>query len=212
MVELSFDSLAFVFNLVVAPGYFAGVAGGIPLVLVAALSSRRVRPVSRAISLRGENPTVHGGEDVTAYVAVVPALGALALGALASGSEDTLGALPGTVGLAVTLAALLGVTLLVRYAGLDAERTLYNAPLGLPSGLAWSFLVFVAPGGFAQWNIPFLDGAAATLAWGVFPAVLAFTPALVGIAVARWRGCRKKVVAACAQPEAEAEATTRRAR
>ena len=184
MVDLSFDSLVFVFGLVVSLGYFAGVAGGVPLAIAAALLNRWVRPTRRAI----------------AYVVVVPAVGVLALGALASGFDDPLGMAPVTVGLAVTLTVLWGVPLvvgrgvLVRYAGLDGDRALYNALLGLPVGLVASFVVFLSPGAVGRSNMLFLDGAAAVVAWVAFLAVLVFGPALVGMAVARYGGGRKKAV------------------
>jgi hypothetical protein len=184
MVDLSFESFVYVFGLVIALGYFAGVAGGIPLAIAAALLNRRVRPVWRAI----------------AYVAVIPAVGVVALAVLSSGFDDPFGMLPGAVALAATLAALWGIPLLVgrlllvRYTALSADRALYNALLGLPVALLVSLLVFVAPGGFARRNIVFLDGIAAVVAWAVFLAVLVFGPAVVGLAVARWRGGRKKAV------------------
>jgi hypothetical protein len=184
MVDLSFESLASVFGLVVALGYFAGVAAGFPLALGAAPLSRWVHPVSRAI----------------VYVAVLPALGVLVLAVAVASLEDPVGGVPGALGLAVTLALLWGVplvvgrALLVRYAGLDAEQALYDTLLGLPVGLLASLLVFVAPGGFARRNILFLDGAAAVVAWAAFPAVLVFVPVMVAMAVARYGGGRKKTV------------------
>lgn len=66
--------------------------------------------------------------------------------------------------------------------------------LGLPVDLLASFVVFVAPGGFARRNILFFDGAAAVLAWVVFLATIVLVPALVGMAVARYSGGRKKTV------------------
>jgi len=184
MVGLSFESLSYVFGLVLALGYFAGVAGGIPLALLAALLNRWVRPVHRAI----------------AYVAVIPAVGVLALAALASGFDDPFGMAPAALGLVVTLGGLWGIplavgrALLVRYAGLDGERALYNALLGLPVALLASFLVFLAPAGVGRSNILFLDGAAAVLAWAVFLALLVFGPAAVGMAITRYGSSREKAV------------------
>ena len=184
MVGFSFESLVFVFGLVVALGYFAGVAAGIPLALAAALLSRRVQPVSRAI----------------AYVVVIPVLGVLVLAVTVASVDDPLGGVPGALGLAVTLALLWGVplvvgrALLVRYADLEPERALYDTLLGLPVGLLASSIVFVAPGGFARRNILLLDGVAVLLAWAVFLAVIVFVPALVGLAVARYGGGRKNGV------------------
>jgi hypothetical protein len=131
-----------------------------------------------------------------AVVAGVP-LSLVALAALVGGVEDPFGGVPAAATVAVVLALVWGVPLfvgrsvLVRAAGLDGEGALYYALCGLPVGLLGSLIVAVAPGGFGRYNLLFLNGAAALVAWTAFLAVLAFAPALVRLALAR-RGRRRE--------------------
>ena len=177
--------LLYFFDLAIALGYFLAVGAGIPLALGALLLARRVKPVARAI----------------AYVAVLPAVGLVVLAVFQASVDDPLGGVPLVLSLAVVLGLMWGVpllvgrTLLLRFADVSPERALSGALLGLPVGLLASFVVFVAPGGFARRNILFLDGPVAALAWAVFLGVLVFGPALVGMAVARYGGDRKNAAA-----------------
>jgi hypothetical protein len=171
------------FGLSVALGYFLAVIAGIPLSLAALVLTRWVDP-TRALGA----------------VALLPAVGLVVLAVLTGRAEDPFGALPGVATVGVVLAfvwgvpLLVGLALLVRFGGRPARVALRDTRVGLPVGLLGSVLVFVAPGG-TRYNILFLDGVAAVLAWMVFLSVLVFGPTLAGVAVARIGRGRKKVAA-----------------
>lgn len=102
--------------------------------------------------------------------------------------------LAGVVTFASGLAALLGLvvvpllvgrSILRRVTGLDRENALRYAVTGWPLALAASFGLYVAPGGVARYNITFLDGPLALLAWAAWLAVVLFGPGVVGIGLVR---------------------------
>ena len=64
--------------------------------------------------------------------------------------------------------------------GIDREDALRVAVTAWPLALAGSFALFVAPGGFARYNITFLSGAAAVLAWLAWGVVVLVGPGLLG--------------------------------
>ncbi|WP_255195484.1 hypothetical protein [Halorarius litoreus] len=78
----------------------------------------------------------------------------------------------------------LGVGLLDRR-GTAPQAAALLAAIGLPVGLALSFLVFLAPGGFYRYNITFLTGPAAWLAWSAFLAAVVLLPVALAVALER---------------------------
>lgn len=161
-------------GLLVVIGFLLAAVGAVPLALAAFLLSRRVRPFARALGYAG------------AVIAVLVVALSAAVATFA----------PGAGGVVATVAAVLGVVLwalplavarwvLVRR-GIDPERALRLATVGLPVALLASLpLVF---GDFTRYNITFLTGVEAVLAWTALALVVLLGPAAVGLAVARSRG------------------------
>lgn len=67
--------------------------------------------------------------------------------------------------------------------GVDPEQALRNALIGLPVALLSSLLLVF--GGFNRYNITFLTGVEAVLAWTALALVVFVGPAVVGIVVER---------------------------
>jgi len=82
------------------------------------------------------------------------------------------------------LPLLLARELLVRR-GTEPERALRDATVGLPVALFVS--LFVVFGDFIRYNITFLDGIEAVLAWTTLALVVVLGPAAVGLAIDRVR-------------------------
>jgi hypothetical protein len=117
-----------------------------------------------------------------ATLALLAGLGLLTLGArialAVSGSV--------LLGLLVLWGLPLGLAFgLLDRRGVPTERAATLAAAGLPVGLALSFLVFLSPGGFYRYNITFLTGPAAWLAWTAFVAAVVLVPAAVAVALER---------------------------
>jgi len=88
----------------------------------------------------------------------------------------------------VVLAAFplyIGRQLLERLTALAPERALEYAVLGWPVTLVTSLVVFFAPGGPGRYNITFLTGGTAALAWLVLGLVVTVGPGVVGFGVYR---------------------------
>lgn len=79
----------------------------------------------------------------------------------------------------------IGRQLIERWTDLPADHALEYAVLGLPVGLVASFAVFLAPGGPARFNLTFLDGPVAALAWTVVGLVVTLGPGAVGFGMYR---------------------------
>ncbi|QLH76138.1 hypothetical protein HZS55_01935 [Halosimplex rubrum] len=111
------------------------------------------------------------------------AAGAVALAVLVDpGAGLTFGAV--AVAAALVLAVfpvLFGRQLLGRWTLLDADEALEYATLGWPVAMVLSAALFVAPGGFARYNVLFLEGLAATVAWLTLVLVVTLGPALAGL-------------------------------
>jgi hypothetical protein len=83
--------------------------------------------------------------------------------------------------LALALVPLLvGRGIVRQRTGVDREVALRVAVTAWPLALAGSFALFVAPGGFARYNITFLSGPAAVLAWLAWGGLVLFGPGLLG--------------------------------
>ena len=90
------------------------------------------------------------------------------------------------LGLLVLWGLPLGVAIgLLEHRGIPADRAALLAAGGLPAGLGASFLVFLAPGGVYRYNITFLTGPEAWLAWTGFTAAVVLVPVAVALALER---------------------------
>ncbi len=90
------------------------------------------------------------------------------------------------VGAALVLAVfpvVIGRQLLGRWTLLDADEALEYATLGWPVAMVASAVLFVAPGGFGRYNVLFLEGLAATVAWLTLALVVTLGPAVAGLAL-----------------------------
>lgn len=88
------------------------------------------------------------------------------------------------VGASLVLAVfpvLIGRQLLGRWTLLDADEALEYATLGWPVTMVISAVLFVAPGGLARYNVLFLEGLAAAVAWTTLALVVTLGPALAGL-------------------------------
>jgi len=88
----------------------------------------------------------------------------------------------------VVLAAFplyIGRQLLERWTTLAPERALEYAVLGWPVALVGSLVVFLAPGGLGRYNVTFLTGGVAALAWVVLGLVVTLGPGVCGFAMYR---------------------------
>ncbi|QPV61367.1 hypothetical protein I7X12_11360 [Halosimplex litoreum] len=109
---------------------------------------------------------------VALAVLVDPAAG-LTFAVVAAGAALVLAVVP----------VLFGRQLLGRWTLLDADEALAYATLGWPVAMVTSAVLFVAPGGFTRYNVLFLDGLAATVAWTTLVLVVTLGPALAGLAL-----------------------------
>lgn len=161
-------------GLVVVVGFVVAAVGSVPLAAVSFALARGGRRFSRAV--------------VTAGVG----LGTLAIGGTAVvAASVTAGA--GLV--VVTVGALLGLVLwavplvvarrLLVGRGVDPERALREATLGLPVAMLASLAI--AFGDFGRYNITFLTGIEAVVAWSALAVVVLLGPAAVGFAIERSR-------------------------
>lgn len=160
-------------GLVVVVGFLAAAIGAVPLSLVAILLARRVQPFSRALVYAGGGVAALVVGLAVVVVIITPAAG-VAVVAVAAVLGTVLWGLP----------LLVARELLVRR-GMDRERALRNATVGLPVSLFVS--LFVVFGDFTRYNITFLDGIEAVLAWTTLALVVVLGPAAVGLAIDRVR-------------------------
>lgn len=153
--------------------FFAAVIGSIPLAVAAFVLSRRVRPFSRALVYAGGGVAVCVVVLAVVVATITPEAGVL-VATVAVLAAALLWAVPVVVARAV----------LVRR-GLDAQRALRNATVGLPVALVASLVVVF--GDFRRYNITFLTGTEAVLAWTAFALVVFLGPTVVGVALAHLR-------------------------
>jgi len=113
-----------------------------------------------------------GGTALALFVD--PVAGAVFLG-LAAAAGVVLAAFP----------LYIGRQLLERWTTLPPGRALGYAVLGWPVALVASLVVFLAPGGLGRYNITFLTGGAAALAWVVLGLVVTVGPGVAGFAMYR---------------------------
>lgn len=160
-------------SLLVVVGYLAAAVGAVPLALAAFLIARRWRPFARALAYAGAGVGVLLVALSAAVATLTPEAGV---------TVAAVGAVLGAVLWVLPLAV--GRWLLVRQ-GVDRERALRLVTAGLPVALLASLpLVF---GDFTRYNVTFLTGAEAVLAWTALALVVLFGPAAVGLAVERLR-------------------------
>lgn len=160
-------------GLLVVFAFVAAALGSVPLATVAFLLSRRVRPFSRAVLYAGGVVGVVAAALAVVVTVISPAAG-LVVALLAVLTAAVLWAVPLLVARAV----------LVRR-GLDSQRALRNATLGLPVALVAS--LFVVFGDFNRYNITFLTGVEAAVAWTALVLVVFLGPAAVGVGVTSLR-------------------------
>jgi hypothetical protein len=82
----------------------------------------------------------------------------------------------------------IGRQLLERWTPLEPDLALEYAVLGWPVALVVSLVGFLAPGGLGRYNITFLTGGAAALAWVLLGLVVTLGPGVCGFAMYRLRG------------------------
>lgn len=156
-------------GLVVVLGFLAAALGAVPLALAAVLLARRVQPFSRALKYAGSGVAVLVVGFAAVVATVTPEAGVVVA---------VVAAVLGTV--LWVLPLLVARWLLVRR-GTDPERALRNATVGLPVALLVSLLVVF--GDFTRYNITFLTGIEAFLAWTALALVVCFGPAAVALAL-----------------------------
>lgn len=158
--------------------YVGWVAGSVPLALACYGLARWLDSVDLAIGYVGAvvvGVVLAGATALALFVDPV-AGGLFAVLALAAG---------------VVLAGFplyIGRQLLERWTALPPDRALLYAVLGWPVALVASLGVFVAPGGPTRYNITFLSGGWAALAWTVVGLVVTLGPGVVGYAAYRLVG------------------------
>ncbi|SFK83270.1 hypothetical protein SAMN04487950_1332 [Halogranum rubrum] len=160
-------------GLLVVFAFVAAAIGSVPLAVVAFLLAGRVRPFSRAVLYAGGAVGVVAAVLAVVVTIISPAAG-LVVAVLAVLTAAVLWAVPLLVARAV----------LVRR-GLDGQRALRNATVGLPVALVAS--LFVVFGDFRRYNITFLTGTEALVAWTALVLVVFLGPTAVGLGVTALR-------------------------
>lgn len=156
--------------------YVGWVAGSVPLALAVAGLARWLGSVGLAVRYVGAVVTGAALAGATALAAFVdPAAGATFAG-LAAASGVVLAAVP----------LYVGRLLIERWTALDPARALEFAVLGWPIALVASFAVFLSPGGPTRYNVTFLSGGVAALAWTVMGLVVTLGPGVAGVGVYRF--------------------------
>lgn len=158
-------------GLVVVFGFLAAVLGAVPLSVAAFVLARRVRPFSRALLYAG------GG---AAALVVVTGVGVATITPEAGAVVAVIAAVAGLV---LWVAPLLVARWVLVRRGVDPERALRDATVGLPVVLLASLVVVFDD--FDRYNITFLTGVEAVLAWTALALVVLLGPAAVGLAVER---------------------------
>ncbi|WP_152041924.1 hypothetical protein [Salinigranum salinum] len=161
-------------GLLVVIGFLVAAVGAVPLAAAAFLLARRIRPFSRALVYASGGVAALALALVGVVATISPAAG-VTVAIVATVLGVVLWAVPLTVARWV----------LVRR-GSEPERALRDATVGLPVALLASLPVVF--GDFTRYNITFLTGAEALLAWTALALVVLFGPAAVGVAVASVRG------------------------
>ncbi|SDM44923.1 hypothetical protein SAMN04487949_1701 [Halogranum gelatinilyticum] len=153
--------------------FLGAVVGSVLFVAAAFLLERRVRPFSRALTYVGAGVGVLAAALVVAASFLALDVG-IVVGVIVVGAAGILWVLP--FGLARWV--------LVRR-GLDGQRALRYAAVGLPVALVTS--LFVVFGDFQRYNITFLTGTEAVVAWTVLALVVFLGPTAVALGVAKLR-------------------------
>lgn len=146
-----------------------------PVLALGIVLLARTRSVTAALG------TVVGGLAglVTLSTTVVAAL--FSLGAGLSTFATGFGSLVGLV----VVPLLVGRTVVRQATGIDREDALRAAVMGWPVALALSFGLFVAPGGTSRYNLTFLSGPVAVLAWLGWGAIVLLGPGIFGVVLTK---------------------------
>lgn len=155
--------------------YVGWVAGSVPLALALYGLARWLDSVDLALG--------YVGAVVVGVVLAGATALALFVGPIAGGIFAVLVLAAGVVLAAFPL--YIGRQFLERWTSLPPERALVFAVVGWPVALLASLAVFVAPGGPTRYNITFLSGPVAALAWTVMGLVVTLGPGVVGFALVR---------------------------
>lgn len=157
-------------GLIVVFAFLVAALGSVPFTLVAFILSRRVQPFSRALTYAGGGVGVLAAALAVVVAFITPEAGV------------------GVAVLAVVTGAVLwGVPLLVARSvlvrrGVDSQRALRTATVGLPVALVAS--LFVVFGDFSRYNITFLTGTEAIVAWTALVFVVFLGPTAVALLIA----------------------------
>lgn len=135
--------------------------------------------------------------NVRRALAVLLALLALAAVVVAAYAAVVAG-LPGGIETLLTCLVVLAVggVLPLALAAVLAERVAGvpdgapYAAVGWPVSLYAAAVVFLAPGGFARYNLTFATGLTALVGWSVFLLLVLFGPSVVAVVVARYSTSR----------------------
>jgi hypothetical protein len=160
-------------GIVVIVAFLVAAVGSVPVVLAAVLLARRVRPFSRALTYAG------GG------VAVLVLALAVAVATIATEAGVVVVTVAAASGVVLWVIPLLIARWVLLRRGVAPDRALRIATLGVPVALLASLVIVF--GDFSRYNITFLSGSAAVLAWTALAVVVAFGPAVVGVALERLR-------------------------
>jgi hypothetical protein len=155
--------------------YVGWVAGSVPLAVACYGLARWLGSVDLALG--------YVGAVVVGVVLAGTTALALFVDPVASGTFAVLALAAGVVLAAFPL--YIGRQLLERWADLPPDRALVFAVLGWPVALLASLAVFLAPGGPTRYNITFLSGGPAAIAWTVMGLVVTLGPGVVGYAAYR---------------------------
>jgi hypothetical protein len=160
-------------GILVILGFLVAAVGSVALALTAFLLARRVRPFSRALTYAGSGVAFL----VLALTVVVTVI--------AGGAGVVVAVVAAVLGLVLWVVPLLIARWLLIRRGTAPERALRRATAGLPVALLASLpIVF---GDFSRYNITFLTGIEAVLAWTALALVVFLGPAAVALAVGRIR-------------------------
>lgn len=157
---------------VVVFGFLAAALGSVLLAVATFLLERHVRPFSRALAY------AVGG------VAVLVVVLSAAVATITPEAGVVVAVTAAIAGVVMWVVPLLAARWVLVRRGLDPERALRYATVGLPVALLCSLVVVF--GDFRQYNITFLTGTAAVLAWTTLAVVVLLGPALVGLVLVRF--------------------------
>lgn len=163
-------------GLLLVVAFVVAAVGSVPFAIGTLLLSWRVAPFSRALRY------------ATLGVGVLVTLVAVAVATVTPEAGVVVALVGGLVGVALWVVPVSVARTVLVWWGVPAERALRDATLALPVALVAALLV--AFGDFGRYNVTFLTGVEAALAWTVLALVVFFGPAGVALVFERLFGAR----------------------